>query len=39
VRYKWDDNDPVPNDAKLLIFIITRFGDWEGPWVFKIPLE
>ena len=31
--------DPVPSDAKELTFIITRFGDWEGPWEFKVPLE
>jgi hypothetical protein len=31
--------DPVPSDATELIFTIPRFGDWEGPWVFKVPLE
>ena len=31
--------DPVPRDTKELIFTITRFGDIEGPWVFRIPLE
>jgi len=31
--------DPVPSDAKELKFVITRFGDWEGPWEFCIPLE
>lgn len=31
--------DPVPSDAKELTFTITRFGDWEGPWEFKVPLE
>lgn len=31
--------DPVPADAKELTFTIPRFGDWEGPWEFKIPLE
>jgi hypothetical protein len=31
--------DPVPSDARELIFTIPRFGDWEGPWVFMIPLE
>lgn len=31
--------DPVPSDAKELIFTITRFGDLEGPWQFFIPLE
>jgi hypothetical protein len=31
--------DPVPSDAKELIFTITCFGDIEGRWEFKIPLE
>ena len=31
--------DPVPSDARELIFTIPRFGDWEGPWVFRVPLE
>ena len=31
--------DPVPSDARELIFTITSFGDWEGPWEFSIPLE
>jgi hypothetical protein len=31
--------DPVPGDAKELIFTITQLNDWEGPWEFKIPLE
>lgn len=31
--------DPVSSDAKELTFIITRFGDWEGPWEFTVPLK
>jgi hypothetical protein len=31
--------DPIPSDAKELTFTITKLGDWEGPWEFKIPLE
>ena len=31
--------DPVPSDAKELTFVITKFGDWQGPWEFHIPLE
>ncbi len=31
--------DPVPSDAKELIFTITGFGDWQGPWEFRIPLD
>ena len=41
IRCGYNDSylDPVPSDAKELTFIITRFGDWEGPWEFKVPLE
>jgi len=31
--------DPVPSDAKELIFTITQMSDWEGPWKFRILLE
>ena len=31
--------DPVPSDARELIFTITKFGDWKGPWEFHIPLR
>jgi len=30
--------DPVPSDARELTFTITKFGDWQGPWEFHIPL-
>jgi hypothetical protein len=43
VRLSWGDGierlDPVPSDAKELIFVIDSFGEWEGPWEFRIPLE
>ena len=39
IRLIWDNLDPIPSDAKELTFIITRFGDVEGPWEFKVPLE
>jgi hypothetical protein len=39
IRLIWDNLDPVPSDAKDLTFTITRFGDIEGPWEFKVPLE
>ena len=39
IRLIWDDLSPVPSDAKQLTFTITRFGDWEGPWEFRIPLD
>jgi hypothetical protein len=35
----WDNLDPIPVDAKELTFRITKLGDWEGPWEFKISLE
>ena len=35
----WDDLDPVPSDAKELTFVVTKFGDWESPWEFEIPLQ
>lgn len=31
--------NPVPTDAKELTFTITRLGDWQDPWEFKVPLE
>jgi len=38
--HTWDEYlDPVPKNAKELTFRITKLGDWEGPWEFKIPLE
>lgn len=39
IRLVWDDLGPIPSDAKELTFIITRFGDVEGAWEFKIPLR
>jgi hypothetical protein len=35
----WEYIEPFPVDAKELIFKITRFGEWEGPWEFHVPLE
>jgi len=35
----WDNLDPTPVDAKELTFRITKLGDWEGPWEFKVLLE
>jgi len=31
--------DPVPSDVRELTFTITKFGDWQGPWEFEIPLQ
>lgn len=38
-QHTWDYLDPVPSDAKECTFTITKLGDWEGPWEFKVPLE
>lgn len=35
----WAQVDPVAKDTKELTLMIARFGDWEGPWEFKVPLE
>jgi hypothetical protein len=35
----WNNLDPVPIDAKELTLKITKLGDWEGPWEFKVPLD
>jgi hypothetical protein len=43
IRLSWGYDltrlDPVPSDAKELTLTITKFGDWQGPWEFHIPLE
>jgi hypothetical protein len=43
LRLQWgygpESLDPIPNGAKELTFTITKPGDWEGPWIFKIPLQ
>jgi len=31
--------NPIPSDAKELIFKVMQLNDWEGPWEFRIPLE
>ncbi|MEA3442031.1 MAG: hypothetical protein U9R04_00860 [Chloroflexota bacterium] len=35
----WNNLDPLPSDARELTFTITKFGDWQGPWEFNIPLQ
>jgi hypothetical protein len=39
ITLTWDEIEPIPVGAEELTFMITRLGDWEGPWEFKIPLE
>ena len=31
--------DPMPEDATEVTFVITRLGDWDGPWEFVISLQ
>ena len=39
ITITWDDLEPVPVDAKVFYFTITRLGEVEGRWEFEIPLE
>jgi len=39
VRHTWYLLGFIPKGSKELTFIITRFGDVEGPWEFRVPLE
>jgi hypothetical protein len=39
VLHIWKSLPPVPNNSRELTFIITRFGNMEGPWEFKVPLQ
>jgi hypothetical protein len=39
IRLFWQSSDPVPVDARELTFVISRLGDYEGPWEFRIPLD
>jgi hypothetical protein len=38
IRNSWA-SDPVPNGTKELTFVITKLGEWEGPWKFRVSLE
>lgn len=38
-QYVWFMSVPVPSGTRELTFIVTRFGDIEGPWEFTISLE
>ena len=38
MRHSWKHLDPVPKGTKEIIFTITRLGDWEGPWEFRVPI-
>lgn len=38
MRHAWN-LDPVPEGATEVTFVITRLGDWDGPWEFAISLQ
>ena len=35
----WEMLDPVPKGTKELTLVITKLGNWEGPWEFHVLLE
>jgi len=37
--HTWDRLDPVPRGTRELTFTVTKLGDWEGPWEFRVSLE
>ncbi len=39
IALSWTELDPVPSDARILTFTITRMGEWQGPWEFVIVLQ
>ena len=39
MRHTWDMLDPVPKGSKEMTFVITKLGEWEGPWEFYVSLE
>ena len=39
MRHTWDMLDPVPKGSKEMTFVITKLGEWEGPWEFHVSLE
>jgi len=38
ITLSWDGIEPVPLDAKEFMFVITRLGDVEGRWEFRVEL-
>ena len=39
MQHIWENLDPVPSDARELVFRVTKLGDWQGSWEFKILLQ
>ena len=39
LRLSWVMLDPVPGGTQEMTLIITKLGNWEGPWEFVVSLE
>jgi hypothetical protein len=39
LRLNWIRLERVPNGFQELTPIITKLGEWEGPWQFLVSLE
>lgn len=39
IELVWDQLDPIPSDARVLTFTITKLGEWLGTWEFEVPLQ
>jgi len=39
MRHSWKHLNPVPKGTREITFVITKLGDWEGPWKFRVPLD
>lgn len=39
-RLMWGERlDPAPKNTKEVTFRITKLGDWQGPWEFRVNLQ
>lgn len=38
VKHSWKHLDPLPKGTREIRIVITRLGDWEGPWEFQVPI-
>lgn len=39
MEHVWENLDPVPKNARELLFRITKLGEWQGNWEYHIPLK
>ena len=39
IDFSWKHLDPVPKGTEEITFVITKLGDIEGPWEFKMLLK